>query len=480
MKIVIDKFYKGISPSAITGFQEIRGLNILDKPGACYPNPAMVNDTDAVIADIIEGTAKDGTIIYAYSNNDENDVYKRASGGTWSLLTGYADSKIVAIATWKGAVIVLHSDFDFDASVNDGVDWTQDFDTNIGSVSNASAPIIIDEVLYWGIDNKIYAMSEVADKTFDPTDNTTWEFALGLTLPDDLIVTTLAELNGNLLIGTKPYTSEDQASCLLFLWNTSNPDPTEKIFVEERSINYLVSTNNLAYFQAGDEGEWYVTNGTTVNFINKLPLEYINGKSADVGYPSACAIWRNKIFFAFLDNSARDKLGIYSLDIRTGVINYEHVISTGNVGLTEGVIIGTITNTATELVITWSETKVTPTFGADAISLGDAGYTGDKSFLVSRLYPISDNLSIDASARFNVHLTKPLATGDSVKVYYREKAISDVTVATGGWTQITELTMATVGDQNLSVSVTLPQLNSIQFLIFLNDEAELFYFDMVV
>jgi hypothetical protein len=52
-ELVINEFYRGIGQSPYVGFEHIRGLNITDKPGVCYPNYALVKESSTTITDKI-------------------------------------------------------------------------------------------------------------------------------------------------------------------------------------------------------------------------------------------------------------------------------------------------------------------------------------------------------------------------------------------------------------------------------------------
>ena len=123
--IVINNFQAGMAPSAYLGFEELRGINITDKPGAAYPNSATAKDSgstidEAYIQEITEDSAGNQ---WGHDGGGQN-VYKRTAQDTWSKFTpggsNHTASNIKGIHYWKGYVAVI-----FDATI-DWYDITDD------------------------------------------------------------------------------------------------------------------------------------------------------------------------------------------------------------------------------------------------------------------------------------------------------------------------------------------------------------------
>jgi len=157
VSIQILNFQKGIGQSPYVGFEELRCLNVTDKPGICYPNGALSKESVSVVVDRIIGTCVDGNNMYGFSNKTYIDIYKYTGGicGTWTELSGQTASKINGIAFWKKYLIVLHSDGQMDATNDDGTSWNLLFD-DFGDSVGYSCPSLIasNNVLYFG--RKIY------------------------------------------------------------------------------------------------------------------------------------------------------------------------------------------------------------------------------------------------------------------------------------------------------------------------------------
>ena len=470
--IQILNFQKGIGQSPYVGFEELRCLNVTDKPGICYPNGALSKESVSVVVDRIIGTCVDGNNMYGFSNETYIDIYKYTGGicGTWTELSGQTASKINGIAFWKKYLIVLHSDGQMDATDDDGTSWNLLFDDFGDSVGYRCPSLIAsNNVLYFGRKNILNNLAEKDGQTFDPSSSATFDLDTSypsLDLPANVIITNIVELGSKLLIGTRPENNAD-TSCYLFIWDKTSTS-YEQIKIEEGGINYLVSDGNLAYIQAGKEGEWYITNGTSVEFLNKIPTAL--AQNADYNNPASCAMWRNKIYFAVDGNSIGSDFGVWSLDIRTNAISYEYIISTGETGINDGVIIGTVTNVNDELVVTW-EDEENASFGSDGVS--STGYTGDTAYLVSQYYQLAGPLDTLTSKRFDLNLAKPCGASDSVKVFYRTAQNETFTK------QITGLTMGE-DDQNKSITKSITRIKGIQFKIVLNGAAELLNFEMTI
>ena len=147
------------------GFEEIRGLNIKDKPGICYPNFSLTKESSTTITDkIIDTTFDNRGNLWAVSSAK---LYKRTSAGTWSSVTlpgGGASGTLYGVAFW-GAVTGLAGGqtegwlFVFAGTTIDQLDlsdettWSKGWQALGGSTAATVRPSFVasDNVLYIGL-----------------------------------------------------------------------------------------------------------------------------------------------------------------------------------------------------------------------------------------------------------------------------------------------------------------------------------------
>ena len=469
-EIIISNPQAGMGASAYVGFDEIRGLNINDKTGAAFPNRALTKESGSVVEDLIEGYCiDDNSRVYTFTQENFNKVYKLSSG-TWTELSGFTNSPIYGIAFWKGYIILIHSNGNMDASGDDGATWTNSFDT-ITSSSAGTNPTIVSRQngnLYIGNEYYVERLEEVTGKTFDPTDNTTWTLTNGnLDLPSDYEITHLAELGNNLVMACDNRTNDAVSD--IFSWNYSDVssfDVGPRIW--ETRIRSLLSINNLLYIQGSGNSNWYVSNGVSVQRFARIPRTLVDLSTLKFDMWNRISFYYDgRIYFGLGSNNTDVyPAGVYSLDINTKVLNLEQIISTGNDGTLDAVWIGALippTGVTFNYRVCWYDENESAgsKYGVD--DLGSARYTDDKAYMVSQFIRVGTTLASRTFSDIQIELTKPMVSGDSVKIAFR-------TAQNGAWTHIN--TWNTVGDQSLYVEWGEPELKDVQFKITLNGEAE--------
>jgi hypothetical protein len=221
-----------------------------------------------------------------------------------------------------------------------------------------------------------------------------------------------------------------------------------------RSINTACVYNNRIYFQAGQRGEWYITDGTSIAPISRLPYTLV------AGYITAkfATVYNDLIYFGL--STGATKNGIFSLNPNTNAINFEYVLSPGEGMDTINSICG-LGESDNTLLVGWNEGS---TYGVDARST--SRYSSDAAFLVSQFYRVGTAYSKRAFQEVDIQLSKPMASGDGVSVWYR-------TAQNASWTSVGTMTYAADGAIQSKVLPFGISVESVQFKVSLNDEAEL-------
>ena len=479
--LIVKNFQKGIAPSSYLGFEEIRNLNITDKPGGCYPHSALTKESSTTVDDLIEGFTKTSeSEVWGFSKEVANNVYKRTSAGTWSKFapggSNQTDIGIGAIQFWKGyvAIIQMGGSVDWFDISDDSCEtsWASDAISDAPGSEMAVIHSAQDDYLYIGGGRVIDRIVE--DTNFVPGTGATYTVTKALyTLPEGYTIVSMVEIGSKLYIGTSKAGNDAEAA--IFVLDPTATTWETVLTLRDESILNMIAINNLLYIQGGRKGAWYVSNGVSIEKIAQLPYTLIDLSSKNLQVAltrNAIAYFNGLIYFgvsAFSTNTPLEGLGVWSLNPRTGALNFEYTLSHGEYGQTtnKSVYIGAlmpIGGATTNLNVSWYDENGSA-YGVDDI--GSANYTTDLAFLISQFYRVGTQLNKRSFSNFEVQLSKPLASGDSVKLYYR-------TAQNGSWVQIGS-TWNTVGEQDNQFEEVISAAN-IQFKIVLNDEAELLEF----
>ena len=471
--IIISNFQNETAKSAYLGFEEIRCLDTKNKPGAILPSDALTKESASTIDEQITATAVDSAgVLYGITGKSDttDTVFKRTKAGVWSELSGFGTGSIYGIAYWKGYIILIHSDGKMDATDDGGSTWSNNFEQATNN-SNDQTPTILaqDDALYICQGNDVDKLVE--DTTFDPDTPSTFTMTnAALDLPTQYEIVSVVALGDDLMFGC--VNADDRNDATIFPWDRVSASFVQPIRIKEDGIAYMKEVENLVYVCAGRKGRWYVTNGTSVQFLAEIPKTMfdLTDINLEIAYHDAVAYNDGLIYFGVSNNNAHadGKFGVYSLNPKTGKINYAHIISTGETGLNDGVRINCITKVSATvngvnkeiLVVCWNDIDAS-SFGADG--LPNTKYTGDKAFFTTQFLSVGTNAQPRSFERPEVRLARPLVSGDSFKVYVRSEQ-------NGTWTLHYE--EARVGKQ----VVMLPALSdyeNIQLKVVLNNTTEL-------
>lgn len=432
--IIINQWTKGMGVSAFTGFQEIRCLNITDKPGVIYPNYASLeDDSGGVIATLLVDLAYDLNNWWGHDGTGKK-VFERTGTDTWVSRTGHAAADIQGIFNYKGYMGIIQDDdigwFGVSDSAFD-LTWS-----NAITAGGTIKPSIIaqDDKVYIGSGNKIDSIAE--DTDFDPNTGATYTVTkAAVDLPEGENCHTILEMGDFLWLVCKHK---------IYPWDKSS-DSFNSPVVFNKEINQAIVFNNTMYVQAGIKGEWYVTRGTSVQLFAKIPdtLTDINSGTVTVFKP---AIHNDLIYFGVGHTTTTfNPQGVYSLNPNTGALTIEHLISTNGYGKTNTIQFGRIaslsetTESASGIIIPWTENSVSKT----DILQSSIRYTSDRAFFITDLMSVGSAGNLRGFNKPEIILSKPLAANDSLKVYYREVVVKNDITITDDWINTT---VYSVGD----------------------------------
>lgn len=439
--ITIDNF-QTIGLSSMTGFENIRCLNVSDEPGIAKVQGKLALSSGTTIPSLPIAGVKFDNKYYVVDENQE--LFKNDSGWT-QVTTDFADGKV---SIWRGYLLGA-----------EGTNLYSLSDTGTKTTVDASLPSNTHNMCLVGDDDKVYiiggnnisVLEEVLDEDFDPTDGSTYTVTDNvLNLPVGVDANCCTAWNGNIVIG-----ADDG---YIYVWNGTDDNFTDKVRTPEESVNQIITTNRKVYLQAGKFGNLYFYDGTRAQLIKRGPESILNyGNAGKTFEPESIAEIDNKLLYGVRCSSGGTS-GIYSYDLTTGYYTCEAEVSGGN---TEDMIIGVILPTSEKTYYVGWENGDTTTYGLDL--KGSSMYDGDEAYLTSQYYFLPTGYDKQTFQNSEINFAKPLTSGDSAKVYYRE-TLSDA------WTL--HETIDTVGTlrQNLK---SLPAERAIQIKCVLNDDAEL-------
>lgn len=453
--IIINNFQKGIAQSPFLGFEIMKGLNITDKPGVVFPNYALVKESSTTITDLIFETKWDNAgQLWGVS---DAKLYKRTTGGTWSSVAlpgGGSSGTHQGIAFWgnnatkTNGYLLLFAGGKVDLlDLADETTWVKGWTTMTGATTKMRSFVASDNVLYVALGTN-YGLGLIAELTPGSFDGTVGTAVIegsstpSLVLPAGFYVAMISELGSTLLVCANKAGNNNSAT--IFPWDKSSTDfdiPI-KFFEDGDYAGWQVIPWGLkAYVHVGKRGQWYVTNGTEAVKFSKIPTSVVDiDPDSFLIYPDAADIVNGLIYFAMShDSTGYTNLGIYSLNPNTGAINYEHTISTGAVGAVTLKITSIKSLGNKEFIINWMDDT---TYGADKVDTNR--YTSDSAYLITPFLRVGTKHHLRTFSTFEVQLTQPLASGDSVKLYYR-------TAKNGSWRSINNNAVEDAADDTLSL-----------------------------
>jgi hypothetical protein len=262
-----------------------------------------------------------------------------------------------------------------------------------------------------------------------------------LNLPAFETAQCMEEIGNTLLIGG--------ATNTLYPWNQVDATPSDLITLPESDVRSILNANNMAYVFAGNKGNIYISNGSTASLILKVP-DYCAGVPGEPNtYIEPTFTWgdsafiRGRVYFSILDQTA-DKDGncggiwsfvppqnfFYGQD--TGVaLRLENQNSYASYdGLATLIIANEEQNrTAPQYWTSWQDSYSldASTFGIDQTA--DVPVT--QYVIETDLIPAGTFIGKTTLQHFEFKLATPLASGDSIDLYWRTNATNQWTALTG-------------------------------------------------
>lgn len=115
-----------------------------------------------------------------------------------------------------------------------------------------------------------------------------------LVLPSFEIATTLAELGNTIVVGTQSNT--------LYPWDQINGLPSDQIQMPEANTAWMVTVNNVIYIGAGNRGNIYITNASSISLATSVP-DYCSGLIEPYFVWGGAMFLRGRVYFSIKDET---------------------------------------------------------------------------------------------------------------------------------------------------------------------------------
>lgn len=354
---IADSDYLG----GIGSVSEIVGINIHDESGIMKLNQKLteVDDSaspiDALINAIV--TASNGNRYFFGANGK---VWKRTSGGTWSLLFTASPAAgaagILSANEYQGYIYYAMQSrlgrFDL-ATETPNHSWATF--TNTDATYHPMAQV--NQVLYIG---DAHFVAQVDAGVFSAN-------ALDIAAP--LRVSALGKVGTDLLIGT--YVTSDVVGTEIFRWNTWSDSYSVSDEIPEVGVNAFLSTDNRIVVSCGTKGNLYIFNGTQLDEYKQIKGTWGGSTNKAIVKSNAVFNFHGLPLFGLSQQTGDGvKLGVYSFG-RTNanypfVLSLEYPISTGNL---TGIQIGAIAGDGDSFWVSWYDSAGSGTYGVDYLDL---------------------------------------------------------------------------------------------------------------
>jgi len=467
--LVISNWQNGIAPSPYLGFQRIVNCDISSSPGGLKVNRKTAKKTATTVDAQVNWIVRDPDTPANIFALDANGVlYKSANSGTsWAEVSNRGGTGQGLAVQW-GYVFVIGDDGasggQIDVMKISDSSWTTDWQTV--DYDSLWSPMIVsknDGKIYGGAGQYIFSIEQNSGQVFVPATGATFTFTQqALDLPENYRIKCLTELGSTLMIGTWQGASVFQIrNGDIFPWDRSSTSFNLPIELFENGVHAMITIQNQLYIFAGVTGTIYVSNGYSTQKLAQIPESLVSVTTDTAGglyefYPGSVMNYRGKIYFGIGNNVAT--VGVFSVDIQTGVLNVEHLISTGEDGSTSSATTQSVTallaTSCIDFLLGWQDNA---TYGIDLTSLK---YTGFAAFAESALYQIGTKKRPEAFTEVECLLSKPLATGQGVKIKYR-RSLTTTPTTSSTWTTIREYLYSGTADADTKIVAGAMSINDI-------------------
>lgn len=452
-EVIFSAPVKGMGDSPYLGAADVRQLNIMDIPGIATPLIELAKVTATTIgageickwAVVDNNAAQTAYVLTGLANgNASNKIYTADAPYTsWALLTHASPSTGHGngLAIWKG-YLVLAGDTLLDFMLISSGVWTDGW----GDFAPGSADLQSDTIghpMFKSLDDKLYIgnsqyVNSIAEATAPFAPGTSASYTAvdkAITLPAGSRVRCLEELGSNLMIGIFVGNTLTKMAKVakIYPWSRTGTILGLPISLNEAGIHQMIVVNNELFFQAGIAGNYYKTNGSTSQFLCRIPPNLRNPYRLTISHPGAIINYKGRILsgitVGLISQSGVTASAVYSFNTDGSQFIMEKVISTGvsDSGVTIGCLLSLLTfNVADDYIIGWYDA----TTGAQGIDLPTGSQISSYlAYFDSEIKNVGTALQNRTFTKLEVYLEQKMsASPNGIKVAYRTDTLNSFTV----------------------------------------------------
>ncbi len=373
----------------------------------------------------------------------------------WVHLPGNTAGNGEGLEIWKGYLFSFTSMclevYGPLTGVGDSAAWSTAWQTLDGDGQFHPSLVASNDRLYIGAGNYVAELLETSGSTFAPGTGSTFTYTQKvLTLPSGYRIKTIAELSGDLALGTwrgsdlDSYAMEYKVADIFFWDKSSTLSFRRPVQLREHGVNQMITVGNTLYAVAGYDGRIFATDGVNVTQVAQIPHSLTNTQQSTISrwfYPNAIMHHKGKIYLGVGSNATGTiaPLGVYSFDPSTKDIVVENILSSGNDGTTGRVMIGALISGGSETyyIGVMSDESKTYQGGINIVQPSNGRYASG-AFFETGLIQVGTKLDQKTYTNADIMFGKALSSEQGIKVYYR-------TSQTGGYTLLGTYNYSTLG-----------------------------------
>lgn len=460
--LTIKDWELGVGTSPYTGFGQMVNVDVFSQPGSVLISNRLESDPESVgvVDELIKWNVQDPVTGDNYLVDRNGKLYKRDRGtSAWTVITGHGNTAAngEGLAIWEDYLFYARrTRLDVYGPLSGAPTWTNNWQTLESSAFYNLHPMLLSGqrfVLYIGNAEFVDTIEEVAGQTFDPSNGATFIYNLqDLELGSYYRITCLEEVGNDIAIGTQLGANRGNTADMFFWDGFSDAVAGGKtIRFVENGVKMTKNVQNTLFTMAGDGiprlFQSVTSQAQEVKRLNNISVPIFKGLSL---FPDAIEQKEGELLFGIGHSRGVNgpfPMGVYSL--RNGGYVLRHLISTGNDGSSDNLVIGSIkTLDSDRILVSWQD-NVNPTnFGVDILTKNF--YTDYTAYIESPLYTIGTEADPTTLSKVEVRMGKKLNAGDGIRIKARKNLTDPFTlVATFDTTYVGrdnfELNVANIG-----------------------------------
>lgn len=427
------------------------------------------------IKKIVQNTTVTGSDYKFYAIDSVGNVWVQY-GNIWVHLPGNTAGEGEGLDVWKGYLFSFISGkvevYGPLTGVGNTAAWSTAWKDLDGDSQFHPSLVASNDRLYIGAGNYVAELLETAGSTFAPGTSASFTYTQKiLTLPAGYRIKTIAELSGDLALGTwkgsdlDAYAMDYKVADVFFWDKSSTLSFRRPVQLRENGINQMLTVGNTLYLVAGQEGRIFATDGVNVTQVGQIPHSLTNTQQSTVSrwfWPNAIMHHKGKIYIGVGSNATGTiaPLGVYSFNPTTGDIVVENILSSGNDGSGGRVMIGALISAGVDTYYIGVASDASKTYqGGINVVKPDNGRYESGAFFETALIPIGTTLNRKTYTNMDILFGKPLSTDQGLKLYYR-------TASTGSYTLLGTFNYASLGAAvTENVNILLEIAKTVQFKV---------------